>query len=187
MVLALLTLACLSPQELIMLGVCAWCKAEILCATVDGVDDGRITHGICSVCVVREFGDIGIPLSCFLDTLPMPVAVVDANGIVQLVNHAASKLVGKQQAEARGLLGGDVFGCVYAALPQGCGNTLHCSACTIRNAVMETMNTGKFLHRVPAHLKSGDNDNPVDYDLTITTEKSNGVVLLRIDAIAPQE
>jgi PAS domain-containing protein len=168
-----------------MFGVCAWCKSEILCATVDGVDDGRITHGICMVCVAREFADVGIPLTYYLDTLPAPVAVVDSEGVIQIVNQAAANLVGKPQVEAKGLLGGDVFGCVHAAQPEGCGKTIHCSACTIRNTVMETMRTGNLQNRIPARLSAGGQDDPEDYDLTITTEKSNGVVLLRIDAITP--
>lgn len=166
-----------------MLGVCAWCHAEITGSSIDGLDDGRITHGICLACVTREFADVGIPLTNFLDALPAPVAVVNAEGIILMVNNAAAQLIDRPKEAVSGLLGGDVFGCVYAGLPGGCGNTVHCSACTIRNTVMESMRTGMLIKNQPAYLKAGAVENPTDYDMLITTEKTNGIVLLRIDEI----
>lgn len=168
-----------------MLGVCAWCHAEISGPSIDALDDGRITHGICLTCAAREFADIGIPLSALLDALPAPVAVVNAEGIVLMVNDAAAQFIGRPKEEASGLPGGDVFGCVNAGLPGGCGKTTHCAACTIRNTVMETMSTGTFIMNQPAYLKAGSADEPVDYDMLITTEKTNGIVLLRIDEFKP--
>jgi hypothetical protein len=92
-------------------------------------------------------------------------------------------MLGKGSPEIEGHKGGDVFECAYARLPEGCGNTIHCSGCTIRRTVMETHKTGKSSLRVPATLNRNDPEDPDKITLLISTEKIADVVLLRIDAV----
>jgi hypothetical protein len=73
--------------------------------------------------------------------------------------------------------------CAYSKLPEGCGNTTHCVACTIRNNVMATFETGKSLERVPAFLNRLDRDSVYKTRFLISTEKVAEVVLLRIDEV----
>jgi hypothetical protein len=82
-----------------------------------------------------------------------------------------------------GFRGGDVFECAYASLPGGCGETIHCEACTIRNTVMDTFKTGKSHLKTPAYLLQGIPDNYHEIQFEISTEKVKDVVLLRIDKI----
>ncbi|MBN2104037.1 hypothetical protein JW835_08370 [bacterium] len=80
-------------------------------------------------------------------------------------------------------MGGDAMECVYARLPGGCGNTIHCKTCTIRNSVTETFNTGKSLRKVPAYLDQMQDESVKEIKFLISTEMVNDIVLLRIDEI----
>ncbi len=82
-----------------------------------------------------------------------------------------------------GSRGGDVFGCIYAHLPEGCGQTMHCSACTVRRTVMETHRTGRSQTRVPAHMRQGKPEDVHDVELLISTELVGSRVLLRVDSL----
>jgi len=109
--------------------------------------------------------------------------LVNGNVEVSFLNRKAQELVGKDVEHAQGKLGGDVFECVNARLPGGCGGTIHCSGCAIRNSVSATYETGESRIRVPAPLRKGDPDHPTTVDLIITTMKRNDAVLLRLDEV----
>jgi len=127
-------------------------------------------------------GDDPVPLTTFLDALEAPVLLVTEDVEVRKTNTRARELVGKTEDALRGLLGGEVFDCVYAALPEGCGRTVHCSGCTIRRSVGHTFSTGEALERIPATLRRRASDEePRDTEIYVTTRKVEGRVLLRID------
>ena len=73
--------------------------------------------------------------------------------------------------------------CAYAKLPEGCGNTKHCVACTIRNNVMATFETGRSLRQVPAFLNRIERYGVHQIRFLISTERVEEVVLLRIDEV----
>lgn len=99
----------------------------------------------------------------------------------------AFSLLQKTPEEVEGELGGNAFGCNYADLPGGCGNTAHCKTCTIRMTVMDTLQSGKSNIRVPAYpdLHHMTGENRIRF--LITTEKVGEAVLLRIDEVAEEE
>jgi hypothetical protein len=140
-----------------------------------------ISHGLCLSCADRVFSRIAIPLSEFVDELESAVVVVDETGTVQTANRHARALLGKDLSAIEGFKGGDVFECAYATLPGGCGQTIHCSGCTIRIAVTETYRTGRNLDRVPAYLNRASPEGIHRLDLRISTRKVQDVVVLRID------
>jgi hypothetical protein len=109
--------------------------------------------------------------------------MVNGSGTVVSANNKARKMLRKDLSEIEGYSGGDVFECEYARLPEGCGNTTHCSGCTIRRTVMQTYGTGKGFQRVQATLNQYTPEDPEEMDLLISTEKLSDVVLLRIDKI----
>lgn len=119
----------------------------------------------------------------FLDSLQVPVFVVDANARVLTANSFARDMVSMDQEQITGRLGGEVFRCEYYDLPGGCGQTIHCKTCTIRNTVMETFETGKPCIRIPACQDLDTIAGPRKVNLFISTEKSCNMVLLRIDDI----
>ena len=124
----------------------------------------------------------GVPseLDDFLDQISVPVVLVSFEGLVVTANQKACAMLGKDLAAIEGKLGGEVFECAYAYLPGGCGNTYHCSGCTIRRSVMDTHLTGKTAHRVPATLKQNSPEDPQQIKFLISTEKFKDYVMLKI-------
>jgi PAS domain-containing protein len=117
---------------------CSFCTCYL--GVKEPIADTRRTHGICPDCledVLRQQGESSFDE--YLDQFGAPVLVVDGQGRVAAANGAALALLGKPYRRVQGLLGGEAMECAWARLPGGCGQTIHCTACTIRNLVMETM------------------------------------------------
>jgi len=163
--------------------VCSWCQIDLETVPSEFYSDAAITHGICAECVTTYFGPQQAGLLDYIDGLNAPVVVVDASGRVSGANRQARALLQKELSEIEGFKGGDVFECSFAQLPGGCGNTIHCDACTIRNTVMDTFLSGKSHLKTPAYLLRGAPDNNQEIQFLISTEKVNDVVLLRIDKV----
>jgi PAS domain-containing protein len=164
--------------------ICAWCKKEMGdTPDQDGDSNFEITHGICRSCKDYFFGDQARTLDKFLNQLAAPVLMVNPQGEVVLANDQALQFLGKDLHTVSGFKGGDVMECVYAKLPEGCGNTKHCVACTIRQSVMETFETGKSLRQVPAFLNRLDRRSVHKIKFLISTERVDDIVLLRIDEV----
>jgi len=117
----------------------------------------------------------------YLDSLGVPILVVDSEGSIDCANKYARDILQKAPSEINGRKGGDVFECAYAKLPKGCGNTIHCDACTIRNTVMDTHVTGNPHIYTKAYLTQGTPDENQEIKFLISTQKVANIVLLRID------
>lgn len=164
-----------------MYRICAWCGEDLGRAGSDLDPQNVITHGLCKECAFHLFAQIGMPLQRYLDGLGVPIVVIDGDGTVKTANERARALLQKDLSAIEGYRGGQVFECAYARLPGGCGNTIHCSGCTIRNTVTDTWQTGSSHPRVPAYLDRPTRDGVKEIRLLISTEKIEQVVLLRID------
>lgn len=165
--------------------VCAWCKSELgsKAEDSDALGGYAVSHGLCDTCARHLMAQAGMPLEQYLNGLEAPVAVVGPTGLVQTANAKARAMLGKEIGQISGLPGGDVFECEYALLPEGCGNTVHCTACTIRNTVMDSFQTGVTHVHVSARLNQMTPSGPQVVALSISTERVGDVVLLRIDQI----
>jgi hypothetical protein len=159
--------------------VCSWCNLDMGTVPVDSNFENAITHGICSECVDTFFGLRQVRFLDFIDGLNVAVVVVDATGSV--ANKQAQLHLQKEQPEIEGFKCGYVFECAFALLPGGCGNTIHCDGCTIRNTVMDTFQTGKSHLKKPAYSFHGVPDENPEIKFLISTVKVKDVVLLRID------
>jgi len=123
----------------------------------------------------------GEPLDEFLDSLQIPVLLVDNDVRVLSANALARRMLSPDALKIKGLLGGELFRCKNYDQPGGCGKTLHCQTCTIRNCVTRTFETGENCDRVPACLDLDVIAGPRRVSLVISTEKANDAVFLRID------
>ncbi|MBD3317240.1 MAG: PAS domain-containing protein [Chitinivibrionales bacterium] len=163
--------------------ICAWCKSEM---GNDGAEDSRTSHTICRDCRNWMRGnERGYPLVEYLDKLPPPILLVDGEGVVQLANKAACRVLGKDLEQIRGKAGGNVMECAYARLPEGCGQTIHCKACAIRLAVIRTHSTGEDLADVEAYQEIMVNEKTTRMKILLSTHKFGEVVFLRLDAMTP--
>jgi len=163
--------------------VCAWCRARIAGSGGNEPSDSVTSHGICPACVENFSFQDGVSLQRFLDTVPLPVLAIDAECRTETLNQKACEVLGKPRESVRLELLGPVFSCAYSRLPEGCGRTIHCSGCAIRKAVTQTFETGEPRVSIPATLTLGDLDEPAAVDLTITTIKADGMVLLRLERV----
>jgi hypothetical protein len=168
-----------------MKSTCAWCKKEISLSDCSDPNNNRpITHVVCSDCLRKDVSSYAVSLREYLDLFPKPVFVVDSDVRIVASNRLGSSLLNKKPEDVDGKLGGDAFECIYAELPGGCGNTLHCKTCTIRMTVTDTLQTGKSHVEVPAHpdLHHITKENGIRF--LITTERVGNAVILRIDDVA---
>ena len=161
-----------------MTRICAWCRLEM----APGAENaGEVSHGMCPACAGQFLLDCPIPLEQFLDDLPVPVLVVDSDVTAAFANRAAQRFAAKPAEAILGQKGGDVFTCVNAQTHEGCGHTVHCSGCVIRQSVLRTHETGQPQVLLPAVLKAGDPEHPAAVALTITTVKRGESVVLLIN------
>lgn len=167
--------------------VCAWCKEELGRVHSQEGSENVITHSICGNCRDNILFQMGVELGVFLDSLKLPIVVVNGEGTIVTGNDQARKLLRKGLAEIEGYKGGEVFECSYARLPDGCGNTVHCSGCTIRRTVMETHGTGRSFLRIPATLNRNTLQDSEKINLLISTERLADLVLLRIDEMEAKD
>ena len=158
--------------------VCSYCKKEM--GKKEPFSDETVSHTICPDCFhyFEEQVD-GLPLDRYLDKFDAPILIVDSQARVVAANKMAEDVTGKTGRESFGLLGGEVMECAYARLPEGCGKTVHCEACTIRNTVMAAMESGEPQMHVPVKLKQADRE----VEMTISTDKIDGLVRIVIESV----
>lgn len=137
-------------------------------------DDPSVAHWICPSCSQRLLGLGGArTLGEFLDQIAVPVLVMDDEVRVAGYNEAARALLDGERRELTGRLAGEVFDCENALLPGGCGQTEHCKACALREAILITHQTGQSQHRTLGKPR----------EKRIRTEKFGSFVLLRLEGV----
>jgi hypothetical protein len=157
--------------------ICSSCGIDL--GRVPGTQESEeISHGLCDKCAVHFLADIGVPLKEFIESLEAPVVTITDDARVGIANAHAKKLLGKKIGKITGESPGDVFECEYALLPDGCGQTVHCSGCVIRNTITDTLKTGTAHKDVPAFLNHNEPEGARKVDMLISTEKKGGVVFL---------
>ncbi len=162
--------------------VCAWCNVLIKKDEATGNKLGPISHGICSSCMTKMLSFRGQPLRDYLNKFEKPVFLITEEVKVGAGNQASLEFLQKTNKDIEGRLAGDVFECKFSKMQEGCGGTIHCKSCAIRNAISDTLKTGKSLIEVPAYpdLVSSSKRR---IKFLITTELVDNYVLLRIDDI----
>jgi len=127
----------------------------------------------------------GGPMQKHLDGLLFPVLGVELYSgkymITRVVNRSACSWLNKKPGEIIQHLAGNVMECVHARLPEGCGAALSCEVCEILRSAAETVKTGEPLIAVPAMLLREDAVRALAMMLRLTTMKSGGLVMLRLD------
>jgi hypothetical protein len=140
--------------------VCSFCRKEL--GTKPPLQDGSVTHGMCPACG-EHFTALwsGMGWDQYLQRFDFPVLMVEQDVRLVALNRPASDLLGRPAEALVGLLGGEALECSHSRLPEGCGRTVHCSTCAIRNAVTATHRTGKPSSRVPATLRRREGSRPL--------------------------
>jgi len=112
-----------------------------------------------------------------------PVILVNRDVRVHDISFEAVGFIGRPLDPILGILAGSAHGCTHAGQPGGCGRTVGCSGCVIRNAVRTTYETGEPVDRCPAVLQQGNPEETRPIDLLISTRKAGSIILVRIEPV----
>ncbi len=163
--------------------LCAFCDKEILSGDDNEGPNEIISHGVCQPCFNHIKATMGVDLYEYLDMLDYPVLLVDDDVTVLAANTKAKAFVGKDIVKIAGNKGGEVFECIHAKEPGGCGKTVHCSGCTIRNSVTETFKTGNIINKKSATICQEIDGITQTIELLISTRKEGDVVILKVEYV----
>ncbi len=146
------------------------------------LEDAGRTHGICPDCD-QHFSPQwdGFNLSDYLDTFEEPVVIFSPDSRVIAFNESYSRAYLDEAKKPKGLLGGEFLECANARLPEGCGHTVHCRDCAIRNTIAATLRTGKPQKDIPAFLNTTVHGKTVVKKLRISGEMHGLMVCLLIE------
>ncbi|MHC5055882.1 MAG: hypothetical protein ACYTKD_14325 [Planctomycetota bacterium] len=161
---------------------CSWCGKE-LGEAEEGPAPDAMAGDVCDECARRLLAECGVELARYLEGLGGPVMLIDPEGVIVAASRQALEKLGMDASEVEGKLCGDVFRCVNASLPGGCGKTVNCPGCSLRRCVVATVESKESVSRAPVRLKTGEPDGPEWLGIVVTTEYFSGVVMLRIDEI----
>jgi PAS domain-containing protein len=159
---------------------CSLCKKKLKTRN-SHASIGNITHFLCTFCALEITKETPRTVGQILNLINEPIFLIDNNGAVQGANESASEMLNKKLPDIEGQMGGDAFECAYAKQEDGCGKSIHCKTCAIRNIVMETLASGHGFDKVPAFQSIITADGSAIMKFIITTEKVGDQVLLRID------
>lgn len=166
--------------------ICFECQTELRPPDQLENPEELISHGLCRKCLEISMSRFGRSLTNYLQSFSEPVLVVDQDGRIITVNDSGQEVLSKNITKIEGYLGGQVFGCLHSREPGGCGETLHCLSCVVRNTVEETYKTGIAHHRIPACQDLDTVSGPRTTRFIISTEKIEKAVLLILEEIGPE-
>ncbi|HTT23830.1 MAG TPA: PAS domain-containing protein [Candidatus Sulfotelmatobacter sp.] len=160
--------------------VCGWCGGTIDRPDYSRTPDPGTIYGLCPTCSeVLTSQDIGVSLQSHLDSIPIPILLIDSHNTVVAMNAKAGDTLGWASVLDQAF--GRVFDCIYSRRPEGCTRSIHCSGCAIRKAIAITFDTGEPQIHVPATLSVENPDRLSEAVFAITTVRRDGVVLLRVE------
>jgi PAS domain-containing protein len=139
--------------------ICAYCGRYI--KEKEPFEVIRTTHGICPDCYIPLLQqNQGISCDEYLETFDLPVVILDSQQRVAAGNKAALDMMGKTNERIAGFSSGEILECLHSNLPERCGNTTYCEACTFMNLVLRTMERRISHHHkhVSVETKQGRNE-----------------------------
>ncbi len=126
----------------------------------------------------RQLGELAehsrqeVELAAIYDHTPLMLLLLDSDARVLKANRAVAERAGRPPAALAGIYCGEVLQCAHAASdPQGCGRGPDCAACSVRQAVQETLATGQAWQRREACLLLGQSEPPAETYLLISTSR----------------
>ena len=164
---------------------CMWCSQEIARESASLERERESVHALCGCCSEHFSLPPSGPAQEYLDQVKTPVVMVELHAgtylITRAVNRNACDWLGKEPREIIQHLIGNVVECAYARLREGCGSTVFCDACVIKQAVAAAAETGAPLVKAVISLKRGDPAHPSPIELSLTAMKTGRLVMLRMD------
>lgn len=122
-----------------------------------------------------------------LDSIPIPVFVVDSDVRVRDLNDAALRFCGQGKEAIYRQRGGEVLHCLHSLdVPEGCGRAPFCQNCMIRGSVTTCLQ-GQTVSRKRMRMEFVDGSSRKPMDLLITAspmpDASERLALLIIEDV----
>lgn len=101
------------------------------------------------------------------NAIPSPILIVDGDVQVQEANTAGFALLGSRNSIYR-RKGGDILHCIHASRsPEGCGHSVECPECIIRNSVGKAI-AGEAVTRIRLRMERSDGRGTIETYLLVT-------------------
>ena len=162
-------------------------ECDLCGAGLDG-DTARASRGtivglVCKACTGHfQTTSAAGELKDILDAIDEPVLLMQADPRqVFTANKQALELFNKGLVRIEKHRGGQVFDCIHAFSAAGCGRDENCLPCKIKNAIVETLTTGRPCTGISAVLDIKASVGTQAHALQISTERIGEMVLVRID------
>lgn len=92
-------------------------------------------------------------LRAIFDVVSIGLLLIDEKGVVKQVNNTVSLWMGKDFSLPQDKQPGNIVGCVHAlSSPDGCGRSVHCPTCPIRNTFEQVLETGKPIRNIETQV-----------------------------------
>lgn len=165
---------------------CRWCNSKFDC-TQEEAANYIVSNGSCPTCSEAIFKSNNIAnIRDSIELIDDPVLVLQPEPrLVYTANNKAGRLFNKDISQMEGVRGGQVFDCIQSFTEAGCGKDLNCEKCTIKQAIVDTLNTGNSFEGLKSPLDVKRGDNIISFILQISTEKVGDFALVRIDEYKP--
>lgn len=139
-------------------------------------------RGFCDECYSLLLEDSEKFKTEVLDKIDLPVLVIESKDTtIRTANEALLSFVEKSFDEVAGFLGGDVINCMHAKEDGGCGGTIFCLDCPIRNFVTYAIESKENQNHKLVIQTIKKNNNIIKIELEISTKLRNDVVFLQIE------
>ena len=110
-------------------------------------------------------------LQTIFDAVNVGLLLINEEGVVKQVNHTLSRWVGRDLAAGSAIQPGDFVGCIHAVGdPAGCGHTVHCARCPIRNTFQSALQSGQAVHDVEVETRLAADGKEVRLWLAVSAD-----------------
>jgi PAS domain S-box-containing protein len=111
-------------------------------------------------------------LAAIYENAPLLMLLVDSDRKVRKANAAAATFADRPAKDMVGLLGGEALGCLNSLDdPNGCGFGVVCRKCRVRNAVLDTLETGRSFYQLEASLPFAMGGTRTDIHFLLSTTR----------------
>jgi nitrogen-specific signal transduction histidine kinase len=122
-------------------------------------------------------------LSEFLNSIEVPVLVMDENKGIRQANRAAERMLAKGAGQMQGKRFGIVIECVHAEVMGECGLSPYCSGCDFRRNVYDTYRDGTPHHGEYSQHKVVTPNGQAARQFKYSTTKAGNSVVVAIDGV----
>ena len=148
------------------------------CGKIAEQNKDAISYGICKSCSVHS---LTTNVNRLLENIEAPVLLMQGNPRqVVSANRRALDVFGKTLTQVENMRGGQVFDCEHSFSEAGCGKDENCENCAIKNAIVDTFNTGTPHSGISTPLPVRKTGQPETRMLQVSTEKVGELALVRI-------